>query len=178
MAFSTANIYAGPARIQYDLGLTGAVDDPDESANWTDLGFTSEGLTVNFESNVEPFHVDQVAVPVHPIFGLIRATASVNIAESRLDAIRIATSGARATTITPDTQGLGFGSCDDDPLAPFRIRFIGDGPGGAQWNLIFFKAIAIGNVEQAFTRTAVRMIPTEIEAQSNGVNPLWLIKEI
>lgn len=184
MAFSSANILAGPVRVEYDPTLAGAIGDAEGASPWISLGFTSEGLTFSAEHNVEPFHVDQVAVPVHAIFNSSRALAAINIAEMKFDALKVASPGASEKTPNPipgptDRYSvLGAGACDDDSLVPFRIRFLGTGPASTAWTLMFYRAIAIGNAEQSFTRTGVRMIPTEIEAQSDGTNSLWEIQEV
>jgi hypothetical protein len=158
------NILAGHVDIEADFG-----------SGFETVGFTQDGLTVEFESNVELIHVDQVAVPVHPILGAGKVKLSVILAEVSFLQLKLGIPGL--AEITADMYAA-LGSPDDDTQAFFAIQFTGEGPNGTTWTFEIPNATATGSGEQVLTRTDIRKLPVDISAQSNGTDPLWTLTEV
>lgn len=117
-------------------GFGGTVGDDgvtDGSAEWRNVGFTTEGLEVSFEPTYGDVEVDQLLDSAVIFKQSVRATANTTFAEATLLNL-ITVWGLRNddldTNGTTDTLDISAGALGDEPLERSMV-FIGKAPRGS-----------------------------------------------
>jgi hypothetical protein len=126
-------VIMGAGRLYYgDFSLTAANEPANAAVNttpqasaWTDAGYTSDGVTINFGQTFSNMTVDQVADPVGAKMTERVVTIATNLAQATLENIKL---GLNTGTIT---TGSGFSyfepEYDGDELQPTYRALLFDG---------------------------------------------------
>jgi len=141
---------------------------------YVDMGFTQEGLDMEFEVELQDIFVDQLAVPVKRLVVQLNVKFTLNLAEGNSTNL---TNGIPTASV--NAGDVEYGQQDgSDVLQNLAIEIVGDGPAASTRTIIVPLATPTGNVGIPFKRDGVQMLPVEFGALSDGVNPLVLITDV
>lgn len=181
MAPQVTNLIQGPGTLY--TAAFGATEPADTdvasapAAPWTDVGATSDGVTLNLAQEFSELAIDQVVdIPGHRLIkrGMTMAT---NMAEPTLENLTIAMNGGTVTT------GAGFKSLeptsDTSSTQPTYRALLFDGfaPGGFQRKVIGRKMLNTSNVEFAYKKDSMTVYAVTFTAHyvTSSVRPFKII---
>jgi hypothetical protein len=186
VAVTTTNLVQGPATVYY--GDYGAVEPEDSSVGsapagsaWTDLGGTSDGVTITIEQEYSELTVDQLVDRVESRITGRTMKVATNLAEATLTNLSYAINGGTSAS------GSGWASLDPDTSAsatqPTYFALIVDGyaPGtDKRRRFILRRGLNVsGSVEMAYKKDGQTLIPIEVTAHyvSSSVTPFHIVDE-
>lgn len=165
-----ANVIAGPVlSIGYDLSPN---TDPTMNT-YVDLGFTQEGLSVEFEAETEDVYVDQLAVCVKRLLVTLKLKFTVNLADMTTTHMSVGIPGSSL-----NAGVLEFGQPDgSDTLQLMALEFTAEGPSGGVRTVVVPLCTTTGKVGVPFKRDGIQIMPTEFAALTDGTNPLVTVTD-
>jgi len=184
MAVTATNLTQGPGTLY--TGAFGVAEPADTAVasppgvGWTDVGGTSDGVTLNVNQEFSELTVDQI-VDV-PGRRLTKRDLSIrtNMAEPTLENLAIAMNGGTTAT------GAGFKSLEPAYATSATqptykaILFDGYAPGGFQRRVILRKGLSTANVEAAYKKDSQTFFPVTFNAHyvSASIAPFKVIDGI
>lgn len=130
-------------------------------AGWTNLGYTQDGVKVEYSPKVTQIFVDQTPSAVHSILTGEDLKVTTNLAELTIENLAkvISASTYTSTSATKKSIGIGGGA-----LLDYALCFIGPGPDGGKSVLLVHKCRSIGAAGPKFSKEAAAQLPVEITA--------------
>lgn len=158
MAVVASNLVLGPGTLYH--GAEGATEPADtavasapDAEDWTDVGGTSDGVTLSIENEYTELTVDQIVDRVGSRLTSRTMTVATNLAEPTLENLsRVVNGGGTVTT------GTGFKKFepanDTSATQPTYCALLFDGiaPGGGNRRVIVRRALSTENVEFAYSK--------------------------
>ena len=181
MAVTATNLTQGPGTLYTgDFGTTEPADTDVASppgAGWTDVGGTSDGVTLNVMQEFSELAVDQIVDVPGRRLTKRDMTIATNMAEPTLENLTIAMNGGTVTT------GSGFKalepSSDTSSTQPTYKALLFDGfaPGGFQRRVILRKGLNTSNVEFAYKKDAQTFFAVSFNAHyvSSSIRPFKIV---
>lgn len=163
-----------------------ALHTPPDDSVWTSLGFTQDGITLNFEQEFSELAVDQVVdVPGRRLVGrdLMFGT---NLAEPTLKNLKFALNGgtlSEETTAGEDTSGIQSYQPENNPTGEpnyAKLLFDGLGPNGRPRRVLVRKALQVGNVGSSYQKDGQTLFPVELRAHyvSSSIAPYKVVDQV
>lgn len=177
MSVTTTNLVQGPGTLYSGaFGVTEPADTAVASppgAGWTDVGGTSDGVTITKNKEIVELTVDQVMDVPGRRQVKRDVVVSTNLAEPTLENLALAENGGTITT------GAGFKSYEPlDGVTAFQptykaLLFDGPGPGEFPSRFIMRKALQTGNTEFAYKKDAQTVFTVQFAAHyvSSSIRP-------
>lgn len=126
-----ANGWVPPALPRGTAGasLTGTLDD---SADWRNVGYTTDGITLSYEPTYSDVEVDQLLDSAKVFKTAMRVTVATSLVEASLENLLVAwgQSGTPTTSTNEDEIGISAGALGDDPVERAMIA-VGPAPRSA-----------------------------------------------
>lgn len=176
-----------------EFGTTEPADDQVHEApaseDWTDVGFTQDGVTMTITHEFSELEVDQVVdVPGRRLIKR-EITIASNLAEVTLLSLQRAMAGA---TIDETAETGGVGSSGVHVLEPELINtgvgpptyravmFDGFAPGGFVRRIILRRAVNVADIESAYQKDNQTLIPVEFSGTyvSPTVAPYRIVDQV
>lgn len=162
MAVTTSNLILGPGTLYKGaLGATEpadtAVADAPDDGVWTDLGGTSDGLSLSINQEYTELAVDQIVDVPERRMTKREFTIGTNLAEATLDNLSLALN-AEVTAGSGGTGATTYASLTADNASsatqPTYTALIVDGyaPSGQQRRFIGRKMLQVGSVDFAYSK--------------------------
>lgn len=185
MSVTPTNLIQGPATLYW--GLYQAVEPLDASVNgspatsaWTDLGGTTDGLTLSLNREFSELSVDQIIDVVERRQTKRDVQVKTNLAEATLENLKIALNGGTITTnvgnktYDPDISNSG--------LQPTYFALIADGwapTPGKRRRVIMRKCLSIANVEGVYKKDGQFVWPVTfgIHYVDSTTKPIHIVDE-
>lgn len=127
-----AAFFIGAENAILPVGITGAgTSDAKEvlttdSANWTNVGFTSEGVEVSYEPDYGDVEVDQLLDSARVFKQSMRVTVNTTLAEATLENLLVVW-GQKAGSLNTGILTIEAGDLGDEPVAR-ALAFVGPAP--------------------------------------------------
>lgn len=185
MAGTTTNLIQG-AGILY-TGAFGATEPADTSVgtapasgDWTDVGFTKDGVSLSYSPTFSELEVDQIMDVVERRITRREFRVSTNMAEVTLDNLNLALNGSVSST------GVGYESFEPeaaaDATSPTYVALIFDGlaPGTDKMRrFIVRKALNVSDVEVVYQKDEQTVLAVEFHAHyvSSAIKPWKIVDE-
>lgn len=148
------NVLVGSAKMSYSS----------DGTTWTELGYTDDGVTVDYEPTFQDVTVDEELLPVKKIKIGEKITVSANLAENTLENYQFAM-GLPVTALTTDTTAktktLTMGLNPDIP--EHQIKLEGKNPDGLDRTMIFTRVVSVGKVSTKHNKKDKKLIPIQLE---------------
>lgn len=158
MAVTVSNLILGPGTLY--RGLFGAAEPAasaiataPSSAVWTDLGGTTDGVTITINQEYTEYNVDQIIDIPGRALTKREITISTNLAESTLNNLALTmnnlssvVTGVNASTLTP-----AFDTSATQPTYS-ALLFDGYAPSGKRRRLVLRRALSVDNTEFAYKK--------------------------
>lgn len=153
MAVTASNLVLGSATLY--IGAFGAVEPADAktapAVAWTDLGGTTDGVTISVAPEYTELAVDQVIDRVGSRLTSRSITVQTNLAEATLENLKIALGGGTVTSASgKKTFDLDIANSGEPAYQALLID--GVAPGGKKRRIIVRKALSTDNVEFAYSK--------------------------
>lgn len=184
MSVNGANLVQGPAVLYIAAfgatePLDSAVGSPPTSA-WTDLGGTTDGVTLTWNREFSALTVDQILYTMATQPTGIDLQVKTNLAEATLQNLERILNGGTLTvsasysSYEPEVQAGNF--------QPVYSALIVDGwaPGAAKRRrVIMRKVLAIDNIESAYKKDGMFVYPTSFRVHyvSNAITPFHIVDD-
>ena len=161
MPVTSTNLIQGPATLY--VGIFGATEPATISAapatGWTDVGGTTDGVTLSVELEFAELNVDQLVDLAGQRITKRVAKVKTNLAEATLANLAVALNelaGSVATNKFTPSNGL-------TAFTPNYAAILVDGlaPGGFKRRVIVRKCLQIGNVETNYKKDGQTLFPVE-----------------
>lgn len=160
--------------------LDTAVSTPPSATDYTDVGGTSDGVTLAVEQTYTEMTVDQIVDRVGSRLTARSMTIATNLAEPTLENLSLVLNGGGAVT-----AGAGFKkfepSNDTSATQPTYSKLVFDGlaPGGSNRRVIGRRMLSTENVEFAYTKDSQTVFSATFTAHyvSASVAPFAIIDE-
>lgn len=153
MAVTASNLVLGPATLYIaQFGATEPVDAVIAPAvAWTDLGATTDGVTISIAPDFTEIVADQVVDRVGSRMTSRSITVATNLAEVTLDNLKTALTAGTVTSGTgKKTFDLNVATSGEPAYSALLID--GIAPGGKKRRIIVRKALSTDNVEFAYAK--------------------------
>ena len=158
MAVTVSNLILGPGTLY--RGLFGATEPTESGINttpaasaWTDLGGTTDGVTLTINQEYTELEVDQIVDIPGRRLTKRELTISTNLAEATLANLALTmnnlssvTTGSSASTLTP-----AFDTSATQPTY-FALIFDGFAPDGKRRRVIARRVLSVDNTEFAYKK--------------------------
>lgn len=157
MAVTVSNLILGPGTLY--RGLFGAAEPAASaiatapSSAWTDLGGTTDGVTITINQEYTEYEVDQIVDIPGRALTKREITISTNLAEATLDNLALTmnnlstvSTGADASTLVP-----AFDTSATQPTY-FALLFDGYAPSGKRRRVVLRRALSVDNTEFAYKK--------------------------
>ncbi len=185
MAVTATNLIQGPGTLYTgDFGETEPADTAVASApggDWTDVGGTQDGVSLNIEQEYAELEVDQV-VDI-PGRRLVKRDMQVvtNLAEPTLDNLALVLNGG--TLGSGGTGGTAYESYEPDAATSATqpnykaLLFDGYAPNGKQRRVIVRKVLSIEPIETAYKKDEMTLFPVTFAAHwvSASIKPFKVV---
>lgn len=190
MAVSVTNLTMGPGEIyKADFGAT-EPDDADVSnripessvsADWTDLGGTNGGVTLELELEYTELEVDQIVDIVGRRLTKREMKINTSLAETTLENFRVANNGGTITT------GTGWASfdpkMDTSAATPEYCALIFDGVNGdssLRRRVIARRVLSVAGIGQEYSKDSQTLFPVEFSCHyvSSSIPPFKYVDEV
>lgn len=202
--FNKQNIIVGAATVYLGAAYDGTGTDPkpaftaasyrsvlDANANWTNVGYTQEGLEVSYEPDFGDVEVDQILDSALVFKQSMRVSLNTTLAEATLFNLMIAWGQASSTfnsTASDATLDIDGGSLGDAPVERGLIavgngvhdRASQTGNAAGQFGERVYHMFRVLNVEQsahALRRNENTGIPVSLRALPANTGKYGLIKD-
>src|SRR3990172_2569648 len=157
MAASASNLIAGPGTLW--IAAFGATEPADSNVSstfsasgWTDIGATTDGVTLTWEREFFEYEMDQIIdVPARKEIKR-NMQVKTNMAEPTLANLKYALNGGTVTasasysTYDPDTSAV------NSSTTYWALVFVGAAPGGFNRRAFVRKALSIESVEAPYQK--------------------------
>jgi hypothetical protein len=162
MPVTTSNLLMGPAKLYF--GAVGSTEPPSNAtvlgAPWTDIGGTTDGLTLTINQTYTPMMVDQVAMPVGSRKTEQGVQVATNLAEATLANLRMVLN--QATAVATFTE-LDADISNADPLYQ-AVCIEGQKPGGGTRRVFVRRTLSTESIEMPFTKDGMTVVPVTFTA--------------
>jgi stage V sporulation protein SpoVS len=157
MAKTAANVLVGVATLYY--GAAGAA----VGAITTEVGYTEDGVTIEYTPDVTDISVEEETVPIKRVIIKEEISITCNIAESSLNNIEKALAGASRAD---DVITLGGGVIQE-----IGIKIVGDSPAGADKRTIYCPYVnPVGTVGMSYKKGNKTIVPVTFKPFKNAVD--------
>lgn len=189
MAVTVTNLIMGPGTLYKgafgatepaDSDVDNAIENTSVSADWTDLGGTNGGVSLELELDYTEMEVDQIVDVVDRRLTKREFKINTSLAEPTLENFVIANNGGTVTT------GAGFKAfdpkMDTSASQPEHIALIFDGiaPSSLRRRVIARRALSVAGIGQEYTKEDQTLFPVEFSCHyvSNVIPPFRYIDEV
>lgn len=153
------NVLVGSALMSYS---------EDEGTTWKELGYTEDGVTVDYEPTFQDHEVDEELLPVKKTKTKEKTTVTANLAENTLENYRVAM-GLPASTLVTDTTAktktLNLKVNFDIP--EHQLKLVGKSPDNLDRTIIYNRVVSVGKVSTKHNKKDKKLIPIEFEVLSD-----------
>jgi hypothetical protein len=185
MGFTSSNLIMGPGTLY--TGTFGATEPLDTAVNtapaasaWTDIGGTSDGVTVNVNQEYTALNVDQSVDVVERRLTSREVTVATSLAEPTLANLNLV-----LNSTTTSASGSGWSSLTSvsasSATQPTYIALIVDGfaPTQKKRRVIVRKALSTGNMEVSYSKDNQTLFPVtwSAHAVSNSIQMIKWVDE-
>lgn len=182
MAVKASNLVLGAATLY--VGNFGAVEPTDAivapaSPVWTDLGGTTDGVTITIAPEYTELVVDQVIDRVGSRLTSRSITISTNLAEATLENLKIALSGGTITAAA-GKKTFDLAIANNGEPAYQALLIDGIAPDGKKRRIIVRKALSTDSVEFAYSKDGQTVYSVTFTAHfvDNVKAPVSIVDEI
>ncbi len=160
---TTKNILVGAASMSLS---------DDSGTTWKDIGYTQDGVKLEYSATFQDIEVDQELLPVKKVKTSEKISITVNMAEATLENYRIAL-GLPDTALTTDTTAKTktLTLLPNFTLPEHQVKLVGKNPDGLDRTVTIFRVVSTGNVSTAYTKNGVQLIPVTLEALATDTEP-------
>lgn len=161
MAVTATNLTMGPGTLYHgDFGATepADIDTTPDAGDWTDVGGTTDGVTLSINQEYTELAVDQIVDVPGRRLTKREFTLGTNLAEPTLANLALALNGGEITPVAPgagtpgsDTYDPTGGSSATQPTYA-ALLFDGYAPGGFPRRVLGRKMLQTENVEFAYSK--------------------------
>lgn len=190
MAVSVTNLTMGPGAIY--KGAFGATEPADAdvaneleatsvSGDWTDLGGTNGGVTLELELDYAELEVDQIVDIVGRRLTKREMKINTSLAETTLENFQLANNGGTITT------GAGWKSfdpkMDTSAATPEYIALVFDGVNGdssLRRRVIARRVLSVAGIGQEYSKDSQTLFPVEFSCHyvSTSIPPFKYVDEV
>jgi hypothetical protein len=152
------NIIIGSAKLSYSA----------DGTTWTELGYTDDGVSQDYEPQFQDHYVDEEPGPVKKTKTGEKLTFGANLAENTLENYRIAMglpSSAITTDVTAHTKTLDLISSSDIP--EHHLKLEGKNPDNLDRVMTVDRVVSVGKVSTKHTNKNKKLITIQFEALKN-----------
>ena len=189
MAVSVTNLTMGPGTLyKGDFGATepdtedvvNMIEETAVSGEWTDLGGTNGGVTLELELDYTELEVDQIVDVVGRRLTKREMKINTSLAETTLENFVLANNGG---TITTGTGWKAFDpKMDTSAATPEYCALIFDGVNGdtsARRRVIARRALSVAGIGQEYSKDSQTLFPVEFSCHyvSSTIPPFRYIDE-
>jgi hypothetical protein len=180
MAVSVTNLTMGPGEIYWgeygatepaDADVSNRIPDTSVSGEWTDLGGTNGGVTLELSLDYTELEVDQIVDIVGRRLTKREMKINTSLAETTLENLRLANNGGTITT------GSGFKSfapkMDTSAATPEYIALIFDGVNGdnsRRRRVIARRVLSVAGIGQEYSKDSQTLFPVEFSCHYVDTN--------
>lgn len=181
MAVTTSNLVLGPGSISY--GVVGAAEPADAivapGVGWTNVGATTDGVTLTVKQEFTEIAVDQVIDIVESRQTKRSFTVSTNLAELTLDNLKLALNGGVISETTGEATYTPNGGNSGTPSGYVALLIDGIAPSGKARRIIVRKALSTDDVEFAYNKEDQSVYSVTFTAHyvADGTAPFLIIDE-
>jgi hypothetical protein len=158
MAVTTTNLLMGPAEVW--VGAFGVTEPANAEATpgtgWTNVGGTTDGVTLSLGQTYTAMSVDQVAMQVGSRLTEQTASVATNLAEVTLANLRTALNQAAGAGTSVEFGGEDIVNSDPDYQA---VLLKGTGPGGDPRIVILRRTLSTESIDVPFTKDGMTVVP-------------------
>lgn len=184
MSVTATNLIMGPATLY--VGAFGATEPADTAVNttpaasaWTDVGGTTDGVSLAIDQTYTALSVDQVVDRLGSRLTGREFAIATNLAEGTLENLAYALNGGTAAT------GAGYKSLDplyaSSATQPTYAAVLLDGyaPGGFRRRVILRKALSTEKVDSSYTKDGQTVIPVTFTGHyvTSGISPIHIVDQ-
>ena len=189
MAVNVTNLTMGPGEVYWgafgasepaDTDVSNRIPNTSVSADWTDLGGTNGGVTLELELDYTELEVDQVVDIVGRRLTKREMKVNTSLAETTLENLVLANNGGTVTT------GAGFKTftpkMDTSAATPEYIALIFDGVNGdssLRRRVIARRVLSVAGIGQEYSKDSQTLFPVEFSCHyvSEAITPFKYIDE-
>lgn len=190
MAVSVTNLTMGPGTIyKGSFGATepdnedvvNMIEDTAVSADWTDLGGTNGGVTLELELDYAELEVDQIVDIVGRRLTKREMKLNTSLAETTLENFQLANNGG---TITSGTGWKTFDpKMDTSASTPEYCALIFDGVNGdssLRRRVIARRVLSVAGIGQEYSKDSQTLFPVEFSCHyvSSSIPPFKYVDEV
>lgn len=190
MAVNVTNLTMGPGEVFWgnfgasepdDADVTLRLPDTDVADEWTDLGGTNGGVTLELELDYTELEVDQVVDIVGRRLTKREMKVNTSLAETTLENLVLANNGGTVTT------GAGFKTfdpkMDTSAATPEYIALIFDGVNGGdskRRRVIARRVLSVAGIGQEYSKDSQTLFPVEFSCHyvTEQIPPFKYIDEV
>jgi hypothetical protein len=190
MAVSVTNLTMGPGEIYKgefgatepaDSDVSNRIPETSVSADWTDLGGTNGGVTLELELEYTELEVDQIVDIVGRRLTKREMKINTSLAETTLENFRIANNGGTITT------GAGYQAfdpkMDTSAATPEYIALIFDGVNGdssLRRRVLARRVLSVAGIGQEYSKDSQTLFPVEFSCHyvSSSIAPFKYVDEV
>ncbi len=190
MAVSVTNLTMGPGTVyKGEFGATepdnadvsNMVEDTSVSGEWTDLGGTNGGVTLELELDYAELEVDQIVDIVGRRLTKREMKINTSLAETTLENFQLANNGGTITT------GSGWATfdpkMDTSASTPEYVALIFDGVNGdssLRRRVIARRVLSVAGIGQEYSKDSQTLFPVEFSCHyvSRTIPPFKYVDEV
>lgn len=154
MAVTSDNLILGSATLY--IASFGAAEPADAkvapAVAWTDLGATTDGVTITVSPDYTELVADQVIDRVGSRMTSRTITVSTNLAEATLDNFRTAVSGGTISAAAAGKKTFDLAIANSGEPAYQALLIDGIAPGGRKRRIVVRKVLSTDDVEFAYSK--------------------------
>jgi len=155
MAKTVANVLVGVATLYYHATAGTAV-----GSVTTEVGFTEDGVTMEYTPTVEDIEVEEETVAISRVISKEEIAITCNMAESALANMELAMAGA---SLAGSVITLGGGT-----LQNFAMKIVGVNPSGAARTIYAGYVHPTGAVGMAYKKGEKTVVPVTLKPYLNA----------
>lgn len=186
MGVTASNLLMGPGTLY--SGAFGATEPADtavgsapDSAVWTDVGGTQDGVTITINQEFTELEVDQIVDVVGRRLTKRDMTIATNMAEVTLENLSFASNGAATISTGTGFKALEPGNDTSATQPDYRaLVFDGFAPGGGQRRVIARRVLSTDNAEFAYSKSDQTVLTVTFSAHyvSPSIAPYKIVDEV
>ena len=171
MAVSVTNLTMGPGEVYWgetdatlpdDEDVVNRIPETSVSGDWTDLGGTNGGVTLELSLDYTELEVDQIVDIVGRRLTKREMKINTSLAETTLENFRIANNGGTITTAA--THNTFEPKMDTSAATPEYISLIFDGVNGdssKRRRVIARRVLSVAGIGQEYSKDSQTLFPVE-----------------
>lgn len=189
------NILVGVGELYVSTPLDPATVSPDDGsgftdpeADWTNVGFTMDGLEVTFEPDHVDIMVDQLGDAAKLVEQSTKVSIKTTLAEATLNNLAYAwgydessAAGLSGKYDDGDDEVFNLGIFATGIPLERALYFVGKGPGGVKRTYTTWRVIAVSSSGHSYKRGEATVYPVEFRVLANGLrtgNEYGVIRDI